>query len=241
MTESKGLTKEEILTEYYRKQYHSCLYGTRCQSIGTKYFDHRLESSWVHPAEPPKKLLEVGFASGEHISRIKVFPKLEYVGLDINRPTTQVYIDALVPEMRSKLKFVQSDAAEMPFENNTFDRVVSTCLLHHVKEPLKVLQEIRRVTENKGQIAIGLPADPGLLNRMVKYLITYPAMRKLGVEHPKFIYALEHPNQIGGLLEIVKYVFYKDQVKVTFFPFRIRSWNLNLLAVVHIQIKKLDE
>jgi ubiquinone/menaquinone biosynthesis C-methylase UbiE len=238
MSESADLTKEEILTEYYQKFYHSNLYGNRCQSIGTRYFDYRLEKSWLKSSETPERLLEVGFASGEHMSKTRVFPKLEYVGLDINEPATQQYIEKINPELRSRLRFVKSNSESMPFQQNTFDRIVSTCLLHHVKEPLKVLQEIRRFSKNNAQIAIGLPADPGLLNRLIKNLITYPSLRKLGVDNPRLIYALEHPNQIGGLIALAKHVFQDDTVKVIYSPFRFPTWNLNLMVVVHIKLNK---
>jgi ubiquinone/menaquinone biosynthesis C-methylase UbiE len=238
MPMSAHTTKDEILDQYYRNFYHSTLYENTCQSIGTRYFDARLENSWMNKDEAPKKLLEIGFASGEHISKVHSFPTEEYVGLDLKTPATQKYIDALPFEQRAILNIIQSNAAEMPFADNKFDRVVSTCLLHHVEEPLKVLQEVRRVTQDKGEIAIGIPADPGLLNRFVKHLITYPGMRKIGVENPKLIYALEHPNQVGGLIELAKHVFQSDSLDISYSPFRIRSWNFNLMIVIHVQIHK---
>lgn len=238
MSKSADKSKESILSEYYLKYYHSTLYQNACQSLGTRYFDYQLERSWQHPTEPPRKLLEIGFASGEHVSKVRAFPSEEYVGLDINSPATQDYLDALPVEKHEKLKFVQSDAADMPFNSNHFDRVVSTCLLHHVSEPLKVLQEIRRVTSDNGQIAIGMPADPGILNRLIKTFVTYPGMRRAGVKNPKLIYALEHPNQIGGLIALANHVFQDDELRVTYAPFRIPSWNLNLMVIVHVRISK---
>jgi phosphatidylethanolamine/phosphatidyl-N-methylethanolamine N-methyltransferase len=238
MSENEAVSKESILAEYYEKFYHSLLHKNSCQSFGTRYFDRRLENSWVDREYVPKKLLEVGFASGEHVSKVKSFPSEEYVGLDINAPATFEYIDALPKEARDKLKLVKSDAANMPFEDSSFDRVVATCLLHHVNEPLKVLQEIRRVTRNGGEVSIGLPTDPGMLNRLIKTFVTYPSMRKLGVASPKTIYALEHPNQVGGLIELARFIFKDDRLKLTYSPFRLPTWNFNLMVVIQVQITK---
>jgi ubiquinone/menaquinone biosynthesis C-methylase UbiE len=238
MSGNEEVSKEGILAEYYEKYYHSLLHTNSCQSLGTRYFDKQLERTWTDSEYVPIKLLEVGFASGEHISKIRNFPSQEYVGLDINYPATSKYIDSLPPQARSKLKLVKSDAADMPFENARFDRVVSTCLMHHVNEPLKVFQEIRRVTRDGGEIAIGLPTDPGMLNRLIKTLITYPSMKKLGVARPKTIYALEHPNQIGGLIELAKFVFKNDKLNVSYSPFRLPTWNFNLMVVIHVKVIK---
>lgn len=76
MSERADLTKEETLTEYYQKFYHSNQYGNRCQSIGTRYFDYRLEESWLKSSETSERLLEVGFASGEHMSIARDCPNL---------------------------------------------------------------------------------------------------------------------------------------------------------------------
>lgn len=238
MSENEAVSKESILAEYYEKFYHSLLHKNSCQSFGTRYFDRRLENSWVDREYVPKKLLEVGFASGEHVSKVKSFPSEEYVGLDINAPATLEYMEALSQEARDKLKLVKSDAANMPFEDSRFDRVISTCLLHHVKEPLKVLQEIRRVTSDGGEISIGLPTDPGMLNRLIKTVITYPSMRKLGVASPKTIYALEHPNQVGGLIELARFVFKEDNLNFSYSPLRLPTWNFNLMVVIHVRIIK---
>ena len=52
----------------------------------------------------------------------------------------------VTPELAAILNFVKADAEAIPFSGNFFDRVLSTCLLHHVDDPLQVLLEMRRVT-----------------------------------------------------------------------------------------------
>jgi hypothetical protein len=63
-------------------------------------------------------------------------------------------------------------------------------------------------------------------------------MRKQGIKDPRLIYALEHPNQIGGLVTLARHVFGNDILRVTFEPFKIHSWNFNLMVVLHVTVVK---
>jgi ubiquinone/menaquinone biosynthesis C-methylase UbiE len=138
-----------------------------------------------------------------------------------------------------KLKFVTGDAQEIPFKDSTFDRVFSTCLLHHVDDVLQVLLETRRVTTTGGEIAFLLPTDPGILNQFIKKHVSYPKLKKLTNIRPGLFYALEHKNHVVGILELIRFVFQNDDLKFHYRPFGVRSWNLNLYIVA--KIVKLDD
>ncbi len=77
-----------------------------------------------------------------------------------------------------------------------------------------------------------LPTDPGIANQLVKRLVTYKKLRKLLSIRPEIFYALDHQNHVNGLIEIFKYVFRKDKIKIAFHPLHIRSWYLNLLVTL---------
>ena len=83
----------------------------------------------------------------------------------------------MTPELAAILIFVKADAEAIPFSGNFFDRVLSTCLLHHVDDPLQVLLEMKKVTNLIGEIAIALPTVPGILNQLVERFISIPRMR----------------------------------------------------------------
>ena len=138
-------------------------------------------------------------------------------------------------EFKSKLRFVEGDAQDLPFENETFDRVFTTCLLHHVDDVLSVLIEVRRVTEIGGEIAFILPTDPGLLNQLVKRIFSFRKIKQLTKIRPQLFYALEHKNHVQGIMEQIRLVFELDELKFNYKPFPfIRSWNSNLLVVAKI-------
>ena len=186
------------------------------------------------PLDAIDNVLEIGSGKGEHLPFVKQSPRKSYVCLDIRRVKKAQILESLSLPLAGVVKFVQGNAENIPFPDDYFDRTLATCLLHHVDDPLQVLLEMRRVTKNTGEIAFVLPTDPGLLNRLVKRLVSFPRMRKISKYDPNLIYALEHRNHISGLIELIKFVYQEDRLKFHFAPFKIHSWNLNLLCVVHI-------
>ena len=140
----------------------------------------------------------------------------------------------LPDELIEKIDFVKGDAQNLPFQDASFDPVFSTCLLHHNDDVLAVLLEARRVTVQGGEIAFIIPTDPGVLNQLVKRVVSYPKLRKLTEIRPELFYALDHKNHVGSILELIKFVYSEDHSKLHHRPFRIRSWNLNLLVVAKI-------
>ncbi len=226
-------SKEEILNFYYGEVYAKYLFGKSIQSKGISYFEGLVERKWKKNTYL-RNVLEVGSGSGEHFPFVKEYPTDSYVALDIRQLEVDLSDSNLDPAFKRVIQFVTGDVQNLDFESNSFDRVVSTCLLHHVDEPIKALQEMRRVTKIGGEIGISLPADPGVLNRFIKSIISYPRIRKLTDLDPKLIYALEHKNHIGGMLSIMKYVFRDDELKIKYHPFRLKSWNLNLAIVVKV-------
>ncbi len=52
---------------------------------------------------------------------------------------------------------VQSDAARLPFSENTFDGVICAEILEHVAHPIQVLHEVYRVLKPNGVLLITVP------------------------------------------------------------------------------------
>ena len=61
--------------------------------------------------------------------------------------------------------FLLADAVTLPFLDNSVDRLISTCLLHHVTIPLTALRQCRAVVRPGASITIFLSCDPSLLWR----------------------------------------------------------------------------
>jgi len=219
-------SRSEIIADYYNKSYDEYLFTQNdLQSKGINWFEKQIEKFFEFDIEKLEKVLELGGGSGEHLQFLAGFPS-QYYSLD-KRP-----VIAKKTSESANVIFVQGDAEKLPFENAFFDRVFSTCLLHHVNDPLQVMNEARRVTKPGGEIAFLLPTDPGILNSLIKRTISYRKLRKLSNYPPELIYALDHQNSVSKMIHIFDFVFENDRRKKIFRPFFIHSVNWNLAVVL---------
>ena len=231
--QSAKLIKKEILDEYYNNVYQKFLFAGGAQGMGIAYFERQVEKFWE--SVQPSRVLEIGGGSGEHLPFLKYVPSEKYISIDLRPIVTKEHLETLPKELNSKLSLVEGNAENLPFEDSSFDRVFTTCLLHHVDDVLAVLLEARRVTEVGGEIAFVFPTDPGIFNQLAKRIISFRKIKKLTQIRPQLFYALEHQNHVLGIMEQIRYVYRLDKLDFHYRPFRlVRSWNFNLLVVAKI-------
>lgn len=99
-----------------------------------------------------KKILDDGCASGAMANEIsKIFPKAKITGIDVYDKaikfgkTNYPHINLMV-----------ADAHKLPFKNKTFDLIVCYETIEHVVDPVKVLQEIKRVLKSSGTAIVAM-------------------------------------------------------------------------------------
>jgi ubiquinone/menaquinone biosynthesis C-methylase UbiE len=226
--------REEILDRYYREVFTD-LHHTGAQSQGIDMMTKSIETVWQ--SRNPAQVLEVGFSSGEHLPHVKDIPTQRYVGLDLF-PNRGVSPDGVHPDLMARLEIVQGDVQDMSlFEDNTFDRVLSTCLLLHLTDPLAALYEIRRVTRVGGEISIVTPTESGMLHRIVRQIFVFRKMRKMTDLDPLLVRAVDHPNSFQAIMSLVEYAFRDDDLTISYGPFHVGGYNCNLWSLVHV-VKK---
>jgi ubiquinone/menaquinone biosynthesis C-methylase UbiE len=227
------IIRSGILNDYYQNVYQKYLFDGGLQGKGITYFEKQVEKFWIK--ETPKNVLEIGGGNGEHLSFLTYSPTESYTSLDLRPMVTMQYLERIPSDFKTKIQFIIGDAEMLPFVDSRFDRVFTTCLLHHVDDVLSVLIETRRVTEVGGEIAFLFPTDPGILNQLVKKFFSFRKIKKITHTRPELFYALEHKNHVLSIMEQIRYVFQFDELEFHFRPFRlIRSWNFNLLVVAKI-------
>jgi ubiquinone/menaquinone biosynthesis C-methylase UbiE/putative flippase GtrA len=172
------------------------------------------------------RVLELGAGQGEHFSFVE-HSFAEYVLLDLRRVEQ---LEAVREDPRTVQ--VVGDAQDIPFPDSDFDRVLHMCLLHHVDNPEKVLEEIRRVMKPGALATLFLPCDPGFGVRLMRALTTRRRAAQLGFKGYNLLIAREHRNHVSALLSLAVHVFRDDRVEVDYFPFKIPSWNLNGSIIV---------
>lgn len=132
----------QVPPDYYQKSVKNNFLQRKWHKGKLKYvLDAIIESG-----SSPKKIIDVGCASGWFISEIsKKFPKAKCFGIDIYKDA----IDFGKKKYR-KINFKCADAQSIPFKNSTFDVVICCEVLEHVENPKKTLLEIKRILKNDG-------------------------------------------------------------------------------------------
>ncbi|MFA5629223.1 MAG: class I SAM-dependent methyltransferase [Dehalococcoidales bacterium] len=93
-------------------------------------------------------LLEIGCGTGAVSKYIAETYDGNIIGLDIDDKQIQENLKKI--KNRPNLKFIVADALELPFEDNSFDVVLSFGVLHHIDGWQKALAEVNRVLRPGG-------------------------------------------------------------------------------------------
>ena len=106
--------------------------------------------------KPGETILDLGCGSGaEAIAAARrAGPAGMAAGLDI----TPEMIEAACMNAKeagiTNIKFIFGDIQNLPFEDSTFDAVMSNCVINHAKDKNKVYREIMRVLKNGGRFVV---------------------------------------------------------------------------------------
>ena len=168
-------------------------------------------------------VLEVGSGNGEHLKFI-THDYSKYYMLDQQKPKNLT--------KSKKIKFVKGDVHRLPFKDAAFDRIIVTCVLHHLADPMKALGEISRVAKQGAEISILLPADPGMLFRFARLVFSDKSLKRGGIKNIKLLRALEHRNHYLSLNTMIRSTF--ATVSARNYPFLIKSHNLNFFTIYKI-------
>jgi ubiquinone/menaquinone biosynthesis C-methylase UbiE len=92
-------------------------------------------------------ILDIGTGPGYlPIEIAKASSSIEVVGVDLSRKLVQMaQSNSLKAGLADRLTFQYGNAGQLGFDNSSFDMVISTGMLHSLRDPVKVLQEIYRV------------------------------------------------------------------------------------------------
>jgi ubiquinone/menaquinone biosynthesis C-methylase UbiE len=223
------------LSDDYYSKYYKSVTNKGAVGIVSKFVHYSLEK-WPYSKRPNNHLLstsqqadyqilEVGAGHGQHVKYVKT-KFTSYLQTDL-RPE-------LIEELSVKNVIKEQDsvnAEALPYKDETFDRVIATCLLIHLSQPELALKEWMRVLKQGGVITIYVPNEPGLVLRFLQAISTRRKQKKLGI--PAFyLHYREHPYSYPYLISIINQNFPKPQIRK--FPFVFGPWDLNIWTVVTI-------
>lgn len=99
-----------------------------------------------------RRCLDIGCASGYMLSKIaQSFPDSEFYGIDVYGKAID-YAKVKYPN----IKFKESPADNLPFENSYFDLILCYETIEHVQYPKKVLEEAKRVLSKDGVLILAM-------------------------------------------------------------------------------------
>jgi ubiquinone/menaquinone biosynthesis C-methylase UbiE len=173
---------------------------------------------------------EVGAGNGKHLDFVS-HKYDSYIMVDIR--------EMKLEKKEPRIKTLVGDATSLPLGENSVDRLIAMCLLPHLSEPWKALENWRTVVRNDGYVSIFLSCDPSLLIRLNRKLIMTPSLRRRGFKEYPLLNAIEHRNHFSSLWRMVKEVYKEDEITIKRKPFNvINSWNLNAYWIIQVKVIK---
>lgn len=191
-----------------------------CMSLGL----HRLwkrYATFLLDVKPGHQVLDLAGGSGD-LSRLlsrKIGAKGLLALADINQHMLEVAQNRLLDEgLFENIQLVQANAESLPFQNNSFDRLIIGFGLRNVRDKEKALKSMYAVLKPGGKLGIlefSSPALPGLKPLYDWY--SFHVLPKLGQwiadDSASYNYLAEsirmHPNQ-EGLKELVERAGFED-------------------------------
>ena len=137
---------EEKIAKDYNRWYHSSPVAMAHDRDFVKFAKKEIRKG--------DKVLDLGCGPASlwpYLTRIK---NVEFVGADVS-PKMIIEAKKLYP----KGKFMVADSENLPFQDEAFDIVICSSVLHHLPSPQKTFKEIRRVLKPYGKLIGREPQD----------------------------------------------------------------------------------
>ena len=148
-------------------------------------------------------LLDLGTGPGYlPVEIAKLSPAITILAVDLSRKLIRMAgANALKAGVADRVRFEVGNAAKLRYNDDAFDMVTSTGMLHSLKNPTAVLSEMRRVLKAEGQAWIYDPA------RIIRYIDKNKWKASLNMRERFFL-------RVFGLLGLHKpiSVYRRDQV-----------------------------
>ena len=168
------------------------------------------------------EVLEIGAGTLAHLPFVR-HRFSRYIASDFDQVVVEAAKDEPLP---AGVELLQLDGTSLPFEDDSFDRLIATHVLEHIPFPHLAIQEWVRVLRPGGVLSLILPCDPGWAWRLGRCFGPRERAMRSGLPYDYYM-AREHVNSIHNLANILRFHF--PTREITWWPLRIPSPDLNLI------------
>jgi SAM-dependent methyltransferase len=187
-------------------------------------FDHTFP---VRSSSSEGRTLEIGAGTGTHV---QFEPIGDYVALEASGQ-----LAAQIPK-RDGLSVVVADCEDrLPWDDDSFDRVLAIHVLEHLYNLPAALEEIARVLRPGGIFCVVIPCEGGGLYSLGRRFTTKRIFEKRYKTPYEWMIRQEHCNTAREVLsELDRYFRVRTR---RFFPLRLPAVDLNLVIGLELTFK----
>lgn len=173
------------------------------------------------PQSKTFKTLEIGAGLGAHIA-FEDLSLQEYHCIELR----QNMADGILAKFPQVTVVVGDCQKDIPYADNTFDRVVVVHVLEHLPDLPGCVAEMRRVLKPGGLLSVVLPCDPGLAYALARKLSAERLFKKWYGLPYGWLIRREHINGPGEILSLLTEQF--EPIDTAYFPLTVPVVAANL-------------
>jgi SAM-dependent methyltransferase len=147
---------------------------------------------------PGQRILDLATGTG-WTSRVLARRGATVVGCDIARDLLAAARENARAEGLA-IEYQIGDAENLPFEDGSFDAVVSTCGVMFASRPEAAAKEMSRVCRKNGRLAITTWVSDGNLSRMFQIMKSHMPTSAIAAPLPPSPFEWGNPNRVRALL-----------------------------------------
>jgi SAM-dependent methyltransferase len=112
------------------------------------------------PLQAGMRVLDAGCGSGRHLCESFRTPGVEVAGVDLNRADlgkAKGFLSLMAREQKGRWLVAQADVTKLPFADGSFDVVICSEVLEHIKDNRTAVAELVRVLKPGGDLVVTVP------------------------------------------------------------------------------------